>query len=64
MKAICRTVTAAAMLVHKKLMEALQEARREKGYNSEDELEPEQFDPDSFVNQQFNAFNIADLREH
>lgn len=38
-------------LVHKKMMNALQEARKEKGYNIEEEMEPEQFDPDSFVNQ-------------
>lgn len=38
-------------LIHKKLMDALKVARKEKGYNSEDDIEPDQFDPDSFVNQ-------------
>lgn len=30
-------------------MDALMEARREKGYQSDDDIEPEHFDPDGFV---------------
>jgi len=44
-------------------MDALLEARREKGYYSDDN-ELETFDPDQFVDKQFQAFAIGDLREH
>ena len=44
-------------------MDALLEARREKGYYSDDN-ELETFDPDQFEDKQFQAFAIGDLREH
>lgn len=56
--------------IHRKLMEALEQARIEKGFMTEDEkkliedLIREPFDPESFVDKQFKAFNIIDLRDH
>ena len=56
--------------VHRKLMEALEASRAEKMMISEEDrilLEAalkEPFDPESFVDKQFQEFNINELRDH
>ena len=56
--------------VHRKLMEALEAARAEKMMLSEEDkilleaAQQEPFDPESFVDKQFQEFNINELRDH
>lgn len=44
-------------------MENLEARRREKGILTEEDIY-DQFDPEQFVDNQFKAFSIADLRDH
>lgn len=49
------------------VMEAMRQARRERGEHSEDNIASQNqdlFDPEQFIDQQFQAFNVHDLKEH
>ena len=56
--------------IHKKIMEALEEARKEKGLLTHaeqrfvEELVREPFDPEIFVDNQFNNFTLSELLDH
>jgi hypothetical protein len=57
-------------ILHRRIMEALEEARKEKGLLTRteqqlvDELVREPFDPEVFVDKQFKHFSLRELCEH
>ena len=56
--------------IHKRLMDTLNESRKEQGLLSLEELEfmkqlvEEPFDPELYVDKQFKGFTIEDIKNH